>query len=47
MLEILTDITEGRGTLEHIKLLEELSSTISETASAAWENRLRLLSAAP
>ena len=32
MLEILTDITEGRGTLEHIKLLEELSSTISETA---------------
>ena len=32
MLEIPTDITEGRGTLEHIKLLEELSSTISETA---------------
>ena len=32
MLEILTDITEGRGTLEHIHLLEELSSTISETA---------------
>ena len=32
MLELLTDITEGRGTLEHISLLEELSSTISETA---------------
>lgn len=32
MLELLTDIVEGRGTLEHIRLLEELSSTISETA---------------
>ncbi len=32
MLELLTDIVEGRGTLEHIQLLEELSSTISETA---------------
>lgn len=32
MLELLTDITEGRGTMEHIELLEELASTISETA---------------
>ncbi len=32
MLELLTDIVEGRGTPEHIDLLEELSSTISETA---------------
>lgn len=32
MLEILTDIVEGRGTLEHINMLEELSDTISETA---------------
>lgn len=32
MLEILTDIVEGRGTMEHIELLEELSETISATA---------------
>lgn len=32
MLELLTDIVEGRGTLEHIDLLEELANTISETA---------------
>ncbi len=32
MLELLTDITEGRGTMEHIELLEELSETISATA---------------
>lgn len=32
MLELLTDIVEGRGTLEHIDLLEELSETISQTA---------------
>jgi len=32
MLELLTDIVEGRGTMEHIQLLEELSDTISETA---------------
>ncbi len=32
MLEILTDITEGRGTLEHIDMLEELADTISNTA---------------
>lgn len=32
MLEILTDIVEGRGTMEHIALLEELSETISATA---------------
>lgn len=32
MLELLTDITEGRGTMEHIEMLEELSDTISATA---------------
>lgn len=32
MLELLTDICEGRGTMEHIKLLEELSETVSATA---------------
>ncbi len=32
MLELLTDIVEGRGTLEHIELLEDLSETISATA---------------
>ena len=32
MLELLTDITEGRGTLQHIELLEELADTISNTA---------------
>ena len=32
MLEILTDITEGRGTLDHIDLLERLSDTVSATA---------------
>ena len=32
MLELLTDITEGRSTMEHIELLEELSETISATA---------------
>ena len=32
MLELLTDIVEGRGTMQHIELLEELASTISETA---------------
>lgn len=32
MLQLLTDIVEGRGTLEHITLLEELANTISETA---------------
>jgi NADH-quinone oxidoreductase subunit F len=32
MLEILTDITEGRGTMEHIELLEKLADTISATA---------------
>ncbi len=32
MLELLTDIVEGRGTLEHIDMLEELSETISATA---------------
>ncbi len=32
MLELLTDITEGRGTMQHIELLEELASTVSETA---------------
>lgn len=32
MLELLNDIVEGRGTVEHIKLLEELADTISATA---------------
>lgn len=32
MLELLTDITEGRGTMEHIDMLEELAETISATA---------------
>ena len=32
MLELLNDITEGRGTMEHIEMLEELSETISATA---------------
>ncbi len=32
MLELLNDITEGRGTMKHIEMLEELSDTISATA---------------
>ncbi|MEG2143937.1 MAG: NADH-ubiquinone oxidoreductase-F iron-sulfur binding region domain-containing protein, partial [Oscillospiraceae bacterium] len=32
MLDLLTDIVEGRGTMEHIDLLEKLSETISATA---------------
>ena len=32
MLELLTDITEGRGTMEHLDRLEELAETISDTA---------------
>ena len=32
MLEIITDITEGRGTFEQIGLLEELGDTMGETA---------------
>lgn len=32
MLELLNDIVEGRGTMEHIELLEELAETISATA---------------
>jgi len=32
MLEIITDITEGRGTPEQLDLLEELAETVSETA---------------
>jgi len=32
MLEIITDITEGRGTPEQIALLEELADTVSQTA---------------
>lgn len=32
MLELLTDITEGRGTMQHIEMLEELAETISATA---------------
>jgi len=32
MLEIITDITEGRGTPQQLNLLEELAETVSETA---------------
>ena len=32
MLEIITDITEGNGTPDQISLLEELGSTVSQTA---------------
>jgi NADH:ubiquinone oxidoreductase subunit F (NADH-binding)/NAD-dependent dihydropyrimidine dehydrogenase PreA subunit/(2Fe-2S) ferredoxin len=32
MLEIITDITEGRGTPEQLDLLEELADTVSQTA---------------
>jgi NADH:ubiquinone oxidoreductase subunit F (NADH-binding) len=35
MLEIITDITEGRGKHEQIDLLEDLASTVSETALCA------------
>jgi len=35
MLEIITDITEGRGTPEQIDLLEDLANTVSETALCA------------
>jgi len=32
MLEIITDITEGRGRIEQLDLLEELADTVSQTA---------------
>ncbi|MFC1941854.1 NADH-ubiquinone oxidoreductase-F iron-sulfur binding region domain-containing protein [Chloroflexota bacterium] len=32
MLEIITDITEGRGTLEQIDLLDELADTVTQTS---------------
>lgn len=32
MLEIITDITEGRGVPKHIALLEELAATVNETS---------------
>jgi NADH-quinone oxidoreductase subunit F len=32
MLEIITDITEGRGTAEQLDLLQELADTVSQTA---------------
>jgi len=35
MLEIVTDITEGRGKLEQIDLLEDLANTVSETSLCA------------
>jgi NAD-dependent dihydropyrimidine dehydrogenase PreA subunit len=35
MLEIITDITEGRGNPEQIELLEELAYTVSETSLCA------------
>jgi len=35
MLEIVTDITEGRGRPEHLELLEELGETVAETSLCA------------
>ncbi|MDY7035568.1 MAG: NADH-ubiquinone oxidoreductase-F iron-sulfur binding region domain-containing protein [Thermodesulfobacteriota bacterium] len=35
MLEIITDITEGRGTPEQIRLMEDLADTVSETSLCA------------
>jgi len=35
MLEIITDITEGRGRHEQIELLEDLANTVSETSLCA------------
>jgi NADH-quinone oxidoreductase subunit F len=35
MLEIITDITEGRGRAEHIELLAELGETLAETSLCA------------
>lgn len=35
MLEIITDISEGRGNPEHIDLLEDLANTVSETSLCA------------
>lgn len=35
MLEIVTDITEGRGRREQISLLEELAETVSEASLCA------------
>ncbi len=32
MLELLNDIVEGRGTMEHLEILEELADTVSNTA---------------
>ena len=32
MLELLNDIVEGRGTMEHLETLEELADTVSNTA---------------
>jgi len=32
MLEIITDITEGRGTLEQLDLLEDLADTVTQTS---------------
>ncbi|MCK5834401.1 MAG: 4Fe-4S binding protein, partial [Lentisphaeria bacterium] len=32
LLEMLTDITEGRGTMEHLKKLKDLARTIKETS---------------
>jgi len=32
MLEIITDITEGRGTMEQIDLLEDLADTVTQTS---------------
>jgi NADH:ubiquinone oxidoreductase subunit F (NADH-binding)/NAD-dependent dihydropyrimidine dehydrogenase PreA subunit len=35
MLEIVTEITKGRGRLDHLALLEDLSETIAETSLCA------------
>lgn len=39
MLELLTDITEGRGTMEHLDMLEELSRPFPYCALRPWKNR--------
>ena len=38
MLEILERIVGGKGTLEDLELLDELSHTITIRLSADWEN---------
>jgi len=38
MLEIVTDITEGRGKPEQVELLEELGNTVTQASLCAWQN---------